>query len=252
MRVLNGTSLQGQIVMGRLHFYHRPMLYVERCSKRTPEEEDRRYDWALQRSIQELTVLHDRAAREVGEDNASIFSIHAMLLQDEDCDRQIRAMIREEKTTAEYASYTVGTQVAESFSKMESEYMRARGVDIQDITRRMVMHLLNMTRTKCVTKQASIVVAESFLPSEVMELDRRWLLGLISTKGSVNSHTAELLRAYRIPTLGEIELGPEWDGRLALIDGFANCLYLDPDEEIQERLRLNYQEGGKPFSMAIP
>ena len=246
MQVINGTSLQGQIVMGRLHFYHRPGYAIERFSKKPPEQEEQRYLWARQHSVLELAGVYDRVAEEVGKESATIFAIHAMLLEDDDFDGQVRDMLYQEGVTAEYAVHTVGTQIAAAFSAMKSEYMKARSVDIQDITRRMELRLLRAASPKRLTKQASIIVAESFLPSEVMELDRRRLLGLISTKGSVNSHAAQLLRAYHIPTLGEIDMDPRWEGRLALMDGFAHRLYLDPDEEIQEQLRLNYQAGGKP------
>ena len=48
--------------------------------------------------------------------------------------------------------------------------------------------------------------------------------------------------------MAEVELGPEWDGHLALLDGFDHRLYLEPDGATLERLRLRYQAGGMPPS----
>ena len=57
-----------------------------------------------------------------------------------------------------------------------------------------------------------------------------------------------LLRAYRIPAMAEVELGMEWDGHLALLDGFGHRLYLEPDGDTLNQLRLRYQARGMPVS----
>ena len=69
-------------------------------------------------------------------------------------------------------------------------------------------------------------------------------------RGNVDSHTAHLLRAYHIPGMIELDLSPdlEWEGQIGLMDGFDNKLYLDPDRELMEKLRLRYQGGAAPWA----
>lgn len=250
MRIFTGQSLNGQITIGTLHFYHRDLPAVQRVSQRTAEEEARRYLWARKQSVLQLAALYDRAVEDVGDETASIFAIHAMLLEDGDFNAQIKQMLRTEGTTAEYAVRTVGQRVARTFSDMDSAYMRERAADILDITRRMELHLLHVSPHRKL-ERPSILVAESFLPSEVMELDRSHLLGLVFTRDGVTSHTAQLLREYHIPAMAKIDLRPEWEGRLTLMDGFTQTLYLDPDDALMEQLRLTYQEGGKPAEAGV-
>lgn len=251
MQILTGQALHKQIAIGNLHFFHRTPPELQKQSKLGSDAEQQRYFLAQKHSVLQLAALYDRALEEVGDETASIFAIHAMLLEDGDLNRQIREMIREEGVTAEYAVYTVGNRVAETFAQMDSDYMCQRAVDIQDITRRVVLRLLHADVPDRQTQQPTILVANSFLPSEVLELDRRKFLGLISAKDGVTSHTAMLLKAYHIPALVDVELDPCWEGHLCLMDGFAQTLYLDPDHEVMERLRLDYQAGGKPEEILV-
>ena len=95
-------------------------------------------------------------------------------------------------------------------------------------------------------EEPAILVADDFLPSEVMDLDQRRLLGLIARNGSLDSHTAMLVRAYHIPAMVEVDIAPKWEGHLALMDGFSGTIYLDPEQPQQDRLRELYQAKGRP------
>lgn len=250
MQVLEAAAIGEQIAVGRLHTYHREPCHIEKNSELSWEQEDHRFLWARNHAIRELADLYERAGGELGEEEAYIFAIHSMLLEDEDLNRRVRRMIREEGVTAQYAIQTVGEQVMHTFQEMDSPYMRARAADIQDITRRMILRLLHIYPERTITREPVILVSDYFLPSEVMELDRRRILGLVTTKGSVDSHTAQILRYCRIPTLVGMDLPQSWEGHTALMDGNTGRLYLDPDVKLTERLRLEYERNGYPGEVA--
>ncbi len=248
MLELTGRSIAEQIAIGQLHFYRREPPVLAPRSQRGPQEELERFQQGQRQAVLQLAALYDRAFAEVGEETASIFAIHAMLLEDEDLVRTITDMIQREGATAEYAVKAAGDALAAAFGAMDSPYMRARSVDMRDISRRMLRALLGRRPKAPLTRPGTILVCEEFFPSEVMELDRRWLVGLAAMRGNVDSHTAHLLRAYHIPGMIELDLSPdlEWEGQIGLMDGFDNKLYLDPDRELMEKLRLRYQERGCP------
>ena len=251
MIVLEGKSILNQVSYGRLRFLHRRSPELTERSSRTGEEESERFRVAQGRAVLELEAFYDQASRQVGADIASVFLVHGMLLEDRDFVDTVLAMIRDRGTTAEFAVQTVGEKLAATFAAMDSLYMQARAADIRDISRRVVRLLLACHPSDPLRGGPAILVADEFLPSEVMDLDKRKLLGLVSRKGSVDSHTAMLLRAYRIPAMAEVDLAPCWDGHRALLDGFDNRLYLDPDGELLDTLRLKYQDGGKPIGCGI-
>ena len=100
--------------------------------------------------------------------------------------------------------------------------------------------------------EPAILVADSFLPSEVMDMDQRRLLGLISLNGSLDSHTSMLVQAYRIPAIVDVRLPAKWEGHLALMDCFTGTIYLDPEPAQQNKLRERYQANGCPVQYAAP
>lgn len=246
MQMLEAQAICGQITVGQLHFYHRQPYELVRESKLSWEQEDERFLCARNCAVSELSVLYDRAFAELGEDEATIFTIHAMLLEDEDLIRRVRRMIREEGVTAQYAIHTVGQQVMETFAQMESPYMQARAADIEDITRRMILRLVNIYPDLTLGSQATILVGDYFLPSEIVEMDRRRILGLITSGDSVDSHTAQILRHCGIPAMVGVEIDESWEGRTALMDGHTGRIYLEPTTELTEQLRLNYERNGCP------
>ncbi len=221
-----------RIVVGRLCFYSRPEVKPRRLlSKRGVGKELERFHAARDRAVLELTALHDRAYEQVGERTASIFTIHAMLLEDDDFVKAVAGVVRDEGMTAEYAVWKAGNGFAQSFAVMDSPYMQARAADMLDISWRVVRRLTGR-QWEFPLESPVILVSDEFLPSEVMELSQRKLLGLVSRKGSVDSHTAILLRSYHIPAMAEVDIPTEWEGHTALMDGGGGSIYLDPDMEL--------------------
>lgn len=247
MEMAIGKSILSQIAFGHLRFFQRACSQIDEVSQLSWQEEEQRFFKAQKRAVQQLNDLYERALNQVGNGTATIFAIHTMLLQDADLTELVRTNLREKGSTAERAVLEVGRTFDAAFAAMDSPYMRARAADIRDIARRVIGLLMNERPCNPLEDGPAILVADTFLPSEVLELDHRRLLGLIARKGSVDSHTSVLLKAYGIPAMAEVELATEWDGHLALLDGFAHRLYLDPNRELLETLRQRYQAGGRPL-----
>lgn len=246
MEIREGISILDQIVYGRLRFLRRETPEVAQFSQRSREEEQERFFRAQRRAVLQLADFYDQAFRVVGMDTASIFAVHAMLLEDDDFVEAILHHIHVDGTTAEYAVRTAGETFAAAFAQLDSPYMQARAADMRDIYRR-VIHLLQKGVPHDPLREGPVIlVADEFLPSEVMGLNCKRLLGVISRKGSVDSHTAMLLQAYHIPAMAQVDLDPSWDGHLALLDGADHRIYLDPERDVLEMLRERYQAGGKP------
>ena len=176
----------------------------------------------------------------VGEKLATIFAIHAMLLDDQDYQDTVYSMIFSCGCTAEHASKTAMDHLVSLFEQMDSPYMQARGADIRDISNRVIRCLLGVQTPDPLAAHSGILVSDELLPSEVLALDRRNLLGLVTRHGSVDSHTAMLLRLLKIPGLAEVDIsGNDEEGHTALLDGFSHSLYLDPDPQLMTELGLS-------------
>ena len=250
VQILTGKAIMEQIVAGRLCFYRRPAPQVQLYTQGDWRQEVNRFHRAQQIAILELTTLYHRALNQVGEGVASSFLIHGMLLEDHDYGETVRGRINGQGATAEYAVQMAEVSFAAAFSAMDSPYMQARAVDIRDISQRVLRALMG-GRQLLLMDEPAILVADEYLPSEVMDFDQRRLLGLITRKGSLDSHTAMLVRAYHIPAIVEVNVPPRAEGHLALMDGYTGSVYIDPEQGQLNQLRELYQANGRPKGFAL-
>lgn len=251
-----GKSIFKGAAIGRIAIFGKKEEPVKREKVENVEAEIARYDAARDKAIADLEKLHDDAVKKVGEENAEIFNVHAMLLQDDDYNDSIHNMIESQGINAEYATAVTGENFAKMFAEMEDEYFKARSADMKDISERVVNVLQGKTESQSYDKPV-IIAADDLMPSETVQLDKDKVLAFVTRFGSSNSHTAILARTMNIPALINIPVDPSWDGKMAIVDGFTGTFYLDPeastlaeeqkklDAELEQR-RLLQELKGKP------
>ena len=232
MKVATGTSILKGIAIGKLKLYRKEAVETGRASSLTPEEEYARFQAAQKAAQEQLGQLYEKALDEVGEDNAAIFEIHQMMLEDEDYVDAVKGILDSQGATAEYAVTATGENFAAAFAAMEDPYMQARSADVKDISRRVVNILAGTDAGAVQGDEPAILVADDLTPSETVQLDKSKLLGFITRGGSANSHTAILARTMGIPALIGVDFDESWDGQLAILDGYNHCVYVDPAPEL--------------------
>lgn len=230
MKVCVGKAIGRGIAIGKIFFSSKDKQQVRRTKIENPEQELARFEDAKQKAIDELNALYDKALKEVGEENAAIFEVHAMMLDDDDFNDGIKDKITNQLVNAEYAVARTGDDFAEMFAAMDDEYFKARAVDIKDISERVITKLFGGDNSTNLT-EPSIIMAEDLAPSETVQLDKDKLLAFVTELGSSNSHTAILARTMGLPALIGIKISPEMNGKLAIVDGYNGKLFLEPDEE---------------------
>lgn len=231
--ILEGKSVFGGIAIGKLSVYGKKDNQVKRTKINDTEAEVARFTSAKEKAKEQLSVLYEKALKEVGEVNAMIFEVHKMMLDDLDYIESITNMIQSQEVNAEFATATTGDNFAGMFSAMEDEYMRERAADVRDISNRVISVLQGTAEGKEMGEEPVILLAEDLAPSETVQLDKSKVLSFVTRKGSTNSHTAILARTMNIPALigVDLEKSEEMDGRLGIVDGYKGILYVEPDEE---------------------
>ncbi|MDE7351870.1 MAG: phosphoenolpyruvate--protein phosphotransferase [Acetatifactor sp.] len=232
MQVITGKSILNGIAIGPVRIYRRAEQDTVMASALTAEQEWARFEAAQSQAREQLAGLYEKALAEVGEDNAAIFEVHQMMLEDEDYTDAIHDIIERQNTTAEYAVSVTGENFAAMFAAMEDAYMQARAADVKDISRRLADILSGRGDAGAIGEEPAILVADDLTPSETVQLDKSKLLGFITRYGSANSHTAILARTMNIPALIGVDFDESWDGRKAVLDGYNHCVYLDPAPEL--------------------
>ena len=229
MERLTGKSIFNGIAIGRILFYSKHQQQVKRNKVEDAENEIARYESAKATAIEQLQGLYDKAVEEVGEANAMIFEVHAMMLEDDDYNESIYNIIGSEGVNAEYAVAKTGDNFAVMFSEMEDEYFKARAADVKDISERVIAVLSGTEKRERIGEEPVIIVAEDLAPSETVQMDKSKLLAFVTRLGSANSHTAILARTMSIPALIGVEISEDWNGKMAIVDGKKGLLFIDPD-----------------------
>ena len=232
MEQFTGKSIGNGIAIGPVWFCEKTQDAVTCQKVDNAESEIARYEQAKELVIAELQHMYAKAAEEVGQENALIFDVQSMLLEDIKYNEAVYSMIRSEQVNAEYAVYETGDYFATVFAKMEDEYIRERAADIKDISNQVVAVLTGAHKQNALRDEPVIVVADDLSPGEAMSLDRSKVLAFVSRQGSPLSHTAILAKCMNVPALFGVEVESEWQGKTAIVDGEKGLFYMDPGEEL--------------------
>ena len=242
MEKYTGKSIFKGIAIGKILFYQKGEQPVKRVKIEDTAEQIKRYEDARAKAAEQLQGLYEKALKEVGEANAAVFEVHQMMLEDDDYIDSVVNIIETQQVNAEFAVATPGDNFAKMFAEMEDDYFKARAADVKDISERMVNILSGNESGGAIGDEPVIVVAEDLAPSETVQMDKEKLLAFVTRLGSANSHTAILARTMNIPALIEVDIKEEWNGKIAVVDGYTGTFYIDPDEETLKKMQEKKEE----------
>ncbi|MGI6118852.1 MAG: phosphoenolpyruvate--protein phosphotransferase [Bilifractor sp.] len=244
MEKFSGKTIFKGIAIGKIMFYGKKEETVKRYKIEDTEAEIKRFEDAKAQAIEDLNKLHDEAVKKVGKENAAIFEVHAMLLDDEDFSDSVHNSIETQMVNAEYATAVAGDNFSKMFSEMEDDYFRGRAADMKDIAER-VVNVLSGKSDKTSFDEPVIIAADDLLPSQTVQLDKDKVLAFVTRGGSSNSHTAILARTMNIPALIGVPVDESWDGKQGIVDAHEGAIYIEPDSETlkeKEEIRAKDEE----------
>ena len=229
MTEYSGKSVFAGIAIGRLKIVRHDDSAAP-VEQGTAEQEKEKFYAARDKAVAELNDLYDKALGSVGESEAEIFSMHAMMAQDGDLEDAVLAKIDAGESAAR-AVDEAGFDLSQMFIRMDDEYMKARAVDVIDVAKRLCGYILGKKEEEIVLEEPSILASSDFTPSDVVKLDKSKVLGFVTTFGSDNSHTAILARTLALPSVVNIRdsIDLPFDGKTCIVDGFTGKVLVDPD-----------------------
>ena len=126
MEILHGEGVSSGIAFGIIHFSGKESSHAEKRIVEDWQGETARYEKAREKAAGELEKLYTQTLEKLGEENAQLFEIHRMMLEDPDFSGCITETICKEHVNAEYAVEAAAHRFAGLFSSMEDEYMQGR------------------------------------------------------------------------------------------------------------------------------
>ena len=182
---------------------------------------------------------------QLGEHYGAIFGAHLQMLRDSRLRAELEEMIRERHYSPEYAVSRTLRRYAKVFQSLDSTFLAERAVDIYDIEKRLLGHLLGQRREALDQLTSPVVIlAHNLTPSETAALDPEFVRGFVTEVGGPGSHTAIVAAGMGIPAVvGAGNLLTEVSGgETIIIDGDQGLVVVQPDEETVARYRHEAEE----------
>lgn len=192
----------------------------------------------IQRLSQQLSNLP--------EEERALFDAYLRILDSTSLEAEMNAEIKNGQW-AQGALRKVINRHIQQFEAMEDDYLRERAADLRDLGRRVLMHLQAVQKTKRTYPKETILIGEEVTASALAEVPEGYLAGIISTRGSGNSHVAILARALGIPAVLGIENLPvtQLEGQKIIVDGHQARVYVAPSKKLRESFLSLMEENRK-------
>ena len=215
-----------------------PAARLELVHDREAEDVDaelRIFDRAIGRTRKDIERINEAMAKNLGAEERELFDAYLHMLDDAALAGDVRARIR----AGQWAQGALKQAIAEQaavFERMQSSYLRERSADVRELGQRVLANLQEASRDHEPFPQDMVMVAEEVTGPMMAELPIERLRGIVSLKGSRNSHGAILADALGIPTvMGAGDL-PIYNvhGRTVIVDGHYGDVYVNPGTVIRD------------------
>ncbi len=210
----------------------------------TLDEEIKAFYEALESTREDMHRLSKRMKAVVAEDEHALFDVYLRILDKDSLGIEVEHVIRKEKIGAQAALATVVKKHIAQFESMEDSYLRERASDFRDLGRRVLAALQWSQQEEIVYPKRTILVGEEVTAAALAEVPEGYLAGVVSAKGSNNSHVAILARALGVPTvMGVRGLKLESISKRAIVvDGYYGQVYISPSKSVLAEFKLLEQE----------
>lgn len=203
------------------------------------------FQTALQATRNEIHRLGENLKISLPIEEQSLFEAYARILESATLVQEVTAEIEKGQWAQGALKRVIYNQV-KKFEAMNDAYFSERAMDLRDLGQRVLAHMQAAGRSSVAYPEKTILIGEEVTPTDLAEVPEGCLAGVISVKGSSNSHVAILARALGVPTVMGISIGVRLallDGQEIIVDGYYGQVYLTPSEEIRnEFLNLAREE----------
>ncbi|CDG47401.1 phosphoenolpyruvate-protein phosphotransferase PtsI [Serratia symbiotica] len=245
--MISGILVSPGIAFGKALLLKEDEIVINRKKISTDhvEQEVSRFLSGRAKASEQLAVIKAKAGETFGEEKEAIFEGHIMLLEDEELEQEIIALIKDEHVTADAGVYTVIESQAHALEELDDEYLKERAADVRDIGKRLLRNMLGMPIVDLSTIQDEVIlVATDLTPSETAQLNLKKVLGFITDLGGRTSHTSIMARSLELPAIvGTSDVTKQVKtGDYLILDAINNKIYVNPTAEVIDQLKTAHSQ----------
>ncbi|MDD5427391.1 MAG: phosphoenolpyruvate--protein phosphotransferase [candidate division Zixibacteria bacterium] len=232
---MKGAPISSGIVMGRTRVILPGDIKVAEVAVPASQldNEIKRLDKAVAKTIEELRQIRDTAGRKMGGPVAKIFDAQLLIAGDYEFLKQVKEQIASEKRNAGFIYNSLVKKTTTPLKKSEDAYLRQMVQDIEAVANKVLANLGGSHKKPEVKFPAdTILVGKSFTPGEVLAYRNRKITGFLIGEGGRNSHMALIARSLLIPMVlaDRVWTRVPNDCRI-IIDGTNGLVIINPNEK---------------------
>jgi len=185
-----------------------------------PSAEVKLFREALKATKRDMRNLGNGLSGKLSAEEFALFEVYIRLLDDRVLINEVISAIKLGQA-APSAWSTVILKHVRTFQKMDDPYLRERAADVNDLGVRVLGYLQAKDKDRAPMPRRIVLVGEDLSATALADIPVHRLVGIISLKGSSNSHMAIVGRALGIPTvMGAINLPwVELEDQELIVDG---------------------------------
>ncbi|MEL5566305.1 MULTISPECIES: phosphoenolpyruvate-protein phosphotransferase PtsI [Serratia] len=240
--MISGILVSPGIAFGKALLLKEDDIVINRkkISADQVEQEVSRFLAGRAKASEQLEAIKTKAGETFGEEKEAIFEGHIMLLEDEELEQEIIALIKDDLASADAAAYTVIEGQAKALEELDDEYLKERAADVRDIGKRLLQNILGMPIVDLGSIQDEVIlVATDLTPSETAQLNLDKVLGFITDLGGRTSHTSIMARSLELPAIvgtSDVTKQVKNDDYL-ILDAVNNQIYVNPTADVIDQLK---------------
>jgi len=191
------------------------------------------FERAITAVREDIRAVREQLSHHLPREELALFDAYLHMLDDAALAGEIRERIRDGHWAQGALRQVIGEHVR-AFERMEDSYLRERATDVKELGQRVLAYLQDVRQKKQHFPDQTVLVGDEVTASMLAELPADRLKGIVSMRGSGNSHVAILARALDIPTvMGAVDL-PLFsiEGKSIIVDGFQGHVYLNPSSHL--------------------
>ncbi|MBT5922756.1 MAG: phosphoenolpyruvate--protein phosphotransferase [Cellvibrionales bacterium] len=219
---------------------------VPKRKSRDPYEELTFFRACVARVRNDIDQLSLQLADRLPPQELALFEVYSKMLDSPALPAEIEELIEQGEWAQGAVAHVIRMHL-KAFEQMDNPYLKERAVDVKDLGSRLLEYLQQANQEPIIYPDNVILIGDELTASMLAELPRKKLAGLVSLRGSRNSHVAILARSMGIPTvMGAVDIPfMQVEGTELIVDGYAGLVYFNPTiellasyEEIVEEERL--------------
>ncbi|EIO7701443.1 phosphoenolpyruvate-protein phosphotransferase PtsI [Salmonella enterica subsp. enterica serovar Kentucky] len=240
--MISGILASPGIAFGKALLLKEDEIVIDRkkISADKVDQEVERFLSGRAKASAQLEAIKTKAGETFGEEKEAIFEGHIMLLEDEELEQEIIALIKDKHMTADAAAHEVIEGQATALEELDDEYLKERAADVRDIGKRLLRNILGLAIIDLNAIQEEVIlVAADLTPSETAQLNLQKVLGFITDAGGRTSHTSIMARSLELPAIvgtGSVTSQVK-NGDYLILDAVNNQVYVNPTNDVIEQLR---------------